>query len=56
MELFDLNGRLIFQNHRNLPEGLHWLDVPADAMPEAGVYVWRVQVGDTIATGRLVCF
>ncbi|MCB9315347.1 MAG: T9SS type A sorting domain-containing protein [Lewinellaceae bacterium] len=56
LELFDLNGRRVYQNKLELPEGLHWLDLPAAAMPIAGVYVWRVQAGKTIASGRLVRF
>ncbi len=56
LELFDLNGRLVFQNQTELPAGLHWLDLPADAMPEAGVYFWKIQLEREVATGRLVRF
>lgn len=56
LELFDLNSRRVYQSQTDLAAGLHWLDLPADAMPEPGVYFWRVQLGREVATGRLVRF
>lgn len=53
-ELFDLNGRRIFFEEKQLDEGWQGFDLPAEAFPQAGVYAWRVQIGEMVKTGKVV--
>jgi hypothetical protein len=51
---YALQGQLIWKNVFDLDAGTHILDFPAEFLQEAGVYVWRVQAGDTVKTGKLI--
>jgi hypothetical protein len=37
-----------------LEAGTGRLEIPTATMPHTGVYVWRVQLGDVVKTGKLV--
>ncbi len=54
VEIADLSGKIILQRNVELNAGNHMLDIPAESMPQAGVYVWRVQSGSMTASGKLV--
>lgn len=54
LELLDFSGRLIFRTEMTLPEGPAMMEIPASAMDQAGVYVWRVRAGEVAKTGKLV--
>lgn len=54
LQLTDLSGKVLLQTVQSLPSGMHLLDIPAEAMPQAGVYAWRVRAGMEVATGKLV--
>ncbi len=54
VEITDCSGRVVFQYNTSLEGGNHLLEVPALAFPAAGVYVWRVQVGDIFRMGKVV--
>ena len=53
-ELLDLSGKTLWQQVTNLEAGAHFLEIPASAMPQAGVYFWRVCAGPEGQSGRLV--
>ncbi|HRI58689.1 MAG TPA: hypothetical protein PK228_03170 [Saprospiraceae bacterium] len=54
VEIMDCSGSVVFQYNTLLEGGNHMLEVPALAFPAAGVYVWRVQVGDIFRMGKVV--
>lgn len=54
VEVTDLSGRVMYQQATTLDGGTHWLDLPATAFLSAGVYVWRVRVGEKLESGRVV--
>jgi hypothetical protein len=54
LEVMDFSGRLLFQRVTHLPEGPALLEIPASALPAAGVYVWRVRAGELVKAGKLV--
>jgi len=50
----DLSGREVFRQVFQMEAGLQEMLVPAAAMPQGGVYVWRVMAGDVVHSGKLV--
>ncbi len=54
VEMADISGKIVWFNTLNLNTGSHLMEIPAQAMPQAGVYVWRVQTGSKTASGKLV--
>ncbi len=54
LELFDANGRLLYQWENRLDAGMGQLEIPAAAMPQTGVYWWRVQIGEMVQRGKMV--
>lgn len=54
LELTDISGKRLFFQQITLGAGAHLLDIPATALPQTGVYVWRVQAGKWEENGRLV--
>ncbi|MBK6996446.1 MAG: T9SS type A sorting domain-containing protein [Lewinellaceae bacterium] len=53
LEVRDLSGRLLWVNDLMLEKGSHILEIPASAMPQAGMYVWRVQAGEVMKFGKI---
>ena len=53
LEVRDLSGKLLWTNDLMLEKGAHALEIPASVMPQAGVYVWRVQAGTVLSTGKI---
>ncbi|MBK6930507.1 MAG: hypothetical protein IPH12_06405 [Saprospirales bacterium] len=54
LEVFGLDGRRVYQNTQVLEAGSHTLRLPGSALPAAGVWAYRIQAGDTAASGRVV--
>ncbi|MFN0174773.1 MAG: hypothetical protein ACKVU0_09020 [Saprospiraceae bacterium] len=54
LEVMDVSGRLLFRNETPLPAGPALLEIPASAMPQSGVYVWRVRAGEIWKSGKIV--
>ena len=54
LELYDALGRLCYQNNQQLEVGQNILDLPANAMPVAGMYTWRVVANGVEKTGKLI--
>lgn len=54
LEVSDFTGRLVYRNELSLPEGPALLEIPASALPNAGGYVWRVQVEEQTKSGKLI--
>jgi len=54
LEVMDFSGRLLFRNETSLSAGPALLEIPASAMPQAGMYVWRVQAGEVLKSGKIV--
>lgn len=54
LELSDLTGKRRWLHQITLPAGTHLYEIPASAMPRAGMYVWRIKAGTTMESGKLV--
>jgi hypothetical protein len=54
LELYGQTGRLMWRREETLSAGKHLLDIPANAMPAAGLYLWRVQSPTLSGSGKLV--
>lgn len=54
LEVSDLAGRIFWVNNLQLEKGSHSLHIPASALPNAGVYAWRVRAGEVTKSGKLV--
>ncbi len=54
LELCDLAGKVLWRSVSTLEPGAHFLEIPADALPQSGVYVWRAFAGSVVQSGRLV--
>lgn len=54
LELLDSHGRSVWSERRQLSEGRHQIELPAKVLPAAGVYWWRIRLGDEVQSGRLV--
>ncbi|HAD11959.1 MAG TPA: hypothetical protein DCF33_05920 [Saprospirales bacterium] len=54
LDLLDISGRLLFHQEINLPQGPAALEIPASAMSQAGMYLWRVRAGETVKAGKIV--
>ncbi len=55
VELFDLTGRLLYNQTLTLERGAQQIDIPAESMPQPGLYLWRVARtdGSALAQGKL---
>jgi hypothetical protein len=53
VEICDLSGKVLWDNDLNLEKGSHLLEIPAAAMPHAGLYLWRVRVGKMLRAGKI---
>lgn len=53
-EVRDVEGRLLYQTEMEMNKGKSFIELPAQAFPQAGTYVWRVQCGDRVEVGKLV--
>lgn len=54
VEIVDATGRLVYYLEQAAGAGAQLLEVPASALPQTGLYGWRVQAGTASRTGKLV--
>lgn len=54
LEIFNLNGQLVFQSTQQLEAGSHKVRLPGAALPGAGVWIYRISTGEAVASGRLI--
>lgn len=54
VELLNELGQLIYQQKQTTGAGAQWIELPATAFPQAGVYLWRVQAGAASRSGKIV--
>ena len=54
LEVFDLTGRIVFSEEKNLASGLHRWEIPGSALASGSLGIWRLRVGEQIVTGKLV--
>jgi hypothetical protein len=54
LEVFDAQGKLVFTNEFQLGKGLQSLPLNGFVLPNAGVFAYRLSVGNTISSGRLI--
>lgn len=54
VEISDLSGKILWQNALELNAGDQMIELNAQNMPNAGVYLWQVIAGNTSASGKLI--
>lgn len=54
LQISDLNGKLLYEQRVQLPEGTQSLEVPASAFSKGGVYLWRIETATSRSAGRLI--
>ncbi len=54
LEVCDLAGRVLYRSEAAQTAGDVVLELPAEAMPQAGMYVWRVAAGEQVASGKIL--
>ncbi|MDO8365644.1 MAG: hypothetical protein Q7T20_02520 [Saprospiraceae bacterium] len=54
LEISDLSGKILWHSASWLASGAHFLEIPAAAMSQSGIYIWRVCAGGLIQSGRLI--
>lgn len=53
VEICNLSGKVLWDNDLALEKGSHLLEIPAAVMPHAGLYLWRVRVGEMLRAGKI---
>jgi len=54
LQLTDLTGRILFQSEQMLVAGSHFLVIPATTFPQNGIYIWRIEAGNRVVSGKVV--
>ena len=54
VEIADLSGRVVYRSAASYGAGDQRLEVPAQAFPQTGLYIWRVQAGEAWQTGKVL--
>ena len=54
VEILDGQGRLLYRQEQSGNAGAQWLEVPASAFPQAGLYFWRIQAGELFGAGTIL--
>lgn len=54
LEIFQLNGQLVYTGAYDLEPGSQTIRVGATALPEEKMFVYRLRVGEEVFTGKLV--
>lgn len=54
LAVFDMQGKLVYQAAQELAEGMQSLVLPAHALVQVGAYVYRLNIGAALFTGKLI--
>jgi hypothetical protein len=54
LEVFGLDGKLQWSQQQEREKGIHQLEIPAIAIPQTGIYTWRLLVNGQLYQGKLV--
>ncbi|MEI6409173.1 MAG: T9SS type A sorting domain-containing protein [Bacteroidota bacterium] len=54
LEIRDISGKLLYQSEPFLTAGRHLMEIPAEALPNAGCYFWTIKTGSLIQSGKLI--
>lgn len=54
VQVFDLNGKLVFRSVQQLEAGRHWLRLPVSEFPVSAAYWWQVQASGINGGGKLI--
>ncbi|MCY7326976.1 MAG: T9SS type A sorting domain-containing protein, partial [Saprospiraceae bacterium] len=54
LQLTDLTGRILFQSEQMLVAGSHFLVIPATTFPQNGIYIWHIEAGNRVVSGKVV--
>jgi len=54
LEVFDLSGRILYSQEKNLPSGVNCWEIPGPALVPGSLGIWRLRIGAQMVTGKLV--
>lgn len=54
LDIFDLNGRLIFSKHQKMQLGENNIHLPKTIFPTKGIYFYRIKLGSENSSGKLI--
>jgi hypothetical protein len=54
LAVFGLDGKLQWSQQQEREKGIHQLEIPAIAIPQTGIYTWRLLVNGQLYQGKLV--
>lgn len=54
LTVFDLQGKLVYQAVQELEAGTQSLELPAHAFAQVGAYVYRLNIGAALFTGKII--
>jgi hypothetical protein len=54
LDVFDLNGKLVFHTGQSIDGGVQYLNIPAESFPATGLYPYRVRVSGQVFNGKIV--
>lgn len=54
LEIRDLSGRLVFEDQWQLPAGVQSLEIPEQALPSPGLYIWTLRVAEAVESGKVI--
>ncbi len=54
LEVFDLNGRLLWSQEQMLSAGEQQLEIPAEAVPAGQMALYRIRAGGGVLTGKIM--
>jgi hypothetical protein len=54
LEVYGLDGKLQWSQKLDREKGVHSLEIPAIALPQSGIYTWRLLVNGQLYQGKIV--
>ena len=54
LEVVDVTGKVLFREISDLPEGIHFLEIPGAVAPQGSMVLYKVTAGGTSRTGKLM--
>lgn len=54
LDIFDLNGRLVFSKHEKMQSGENNIHLTKTTFPTQGIYFYHIKMGSQISSGKLI--
>ncbi len=54
LEIFDTNGRLVFSQQENMPEGENQIEIQKSNLRSNGIYFYKIKTNNNVNTGKII--